>query len=514
MQHASEKHQPKAEAKAPDPEAELVDEIAEFDRDPLGYVMFAFPWGEGELAGHTGPLDWQRDVLVAIRDGMSPDRALRIAIASGHGIGKSALVSWIILWSISTCVDTIGVVTANTGDQLKLKTWVQLGKWHRLSINAHWFEVTAKAIFSTDPEHAATWRIDAVTWNETRTEAFAGLHNEGKRIVLLYDEASGIPDSIWDVSTGALTDQNTEIIWTAFGNPTRNVGRFRECFPGGRFAHRWNPKQIDSRDVPITNKAEIAEWEADYGEDSDFFRVRVKGVFPKAGTSQFISSELVSAAADPKRDAEVTLYDPLVMGVDVARFGDDQTVFRFRRGRDARSIKPMKFRGLDTMQIAARVAEAYARYQPDAIFIDNGGFGAGVVDRCNYLHLPALGIDFGASPDNEIKGRESGIWYYNKRAEMWGAMRDWLSGGMIDDDPELVADLPAVEYGYAMKNARDCIALEKKEHMKARGLSSPDNGDALALTFAHPVAPADQRHKYGNQAGSGHQYEYDPMAQR
>src|SRR5690242_12160382 len=118
-----------------DPEAELVEEIASFDRDPLGYVMFAFPWGEGELAEHQGPLEWQRDVLISIRDGLSPDRALRIAIASGHGIGKSALVSWIILWSISTCVDTIGVVTANTGDQLKQKTWVQLAKWHRLSIN-------------------------------------------------------------------------------------------------------------------------------------------------------------------------------------------------------------------------------------------------------------------------------------------------------------------------------------------------------------------------------------------
>lgn len=504
--------QPASVSKGSDPEVVLVESIAGFDRDPLGFVLFAFDWGQGELAGHDGPLDWQRDVLVAIGSGVSPDRALRLAIASGHGIGKSALVSWIILWAMSTCVDTIGVVTANTGDQLKQKTWVQLSKWHRLSINAHWFAVTSKAIFSVDPEHEKTWRIDAVTWNETRTEAFAGLHNEGKRIVLLYDEASGIPDVIWDVSTGALTDMNTEILWTAFGNPTRNIGRFRECFAGGRFQHRWNPRQIDSRDVPITNKAEIAEWIQDYGEDSDFVRVRVKGVFPRAGTTQFISSELVRGASDPTRDCDVTLLDPLVMGVDVARFGDDKTVFRFRRGRDARSIKPMKYRGLDTMQVAARIAEVYALYKPDAIFIDNGGFGAGVVDRCNYLHLPVLGIDFGAEPDREMQGRETGIWYYNKRAEMWGMMRDWLPGGMIDDDADLAADLPAVEYGYALKHGRDSIVLEKKEHMKARGLASPDDGDALALTFAHPVAPTDQSHKYGPRAGAHHQYDYDPMA--
>jgi hypothetical protein len=503
--------QPVNAPKANDPEAELVEAIAGFDKDPLGFVLFAFDWGQGELAGHEGPLDWQREILIEISNGLSPDRALRLAVASGHGIGKSALVSWIILWAMSTCVDTIGVVTANTGDQLKQKTWVQLSKWHRLSINSHWFAVTSKAIFSVDPEHEKTWRIDAVTWNETRTEAFAGLHNEGKRIVLLYDEASGIPDVIWDVSTGALTDKNTEIIWPAFGNPTRNIGRFRECFAGGRFHHRWSNRQIDSRNVSITNKAEIAEWIEDYGEDSDFVRVRVRGIFPRAGTSQFISSDLVNAASDPNRDVDVSLYDALVMGVDVARFGDDKTVFRFRRGRDGRSIKPLKFRGLDTMQVAARVAEAFAIYKPDAIFIDNGGFGAGVVDRCNYLHLPVLGIDFGSSPDREIQGRESGVWYYNKRAEMWGAMREWLVGGAIDNDEELKADLPAVEYGYSLKGSRDCIVLEKKEHMKARGLSSPDDGDALALTFAHPVAATDQRDKYGPRAGMGHQYEYDPL---
>lgn len=504
--------QPVNASKPSDPEGELVEAIAAYDHDPLGFVLFAFEWGEGELAGHDGPLEWQRDVLVSIGNGVSPARALRVAIASGHGIGKSALVSWIILWAMSTCVDTIGVVTANTGDQLKQKTWVQLSKWHRLSINAHWFAVTTKAIFSVDPDHEKTWRIDAVTWNEARTEAFAGLHNEGKRIVLLYDEASGIPDVIWDVSTGALTDMNTEIIWTAFGNPTRNVGRFRECFAGGRFHHRWDNRQIDSRQVSITNKAEIAEWATDYGEDSDFFRVRVRGVFPRAGTTQFISSDVVAAAAHPDRDMDVTLLDPLIMGVDVARFGDDKTVFRFRRGRDGRSIKPIKYSGLDTMQVAARVAEAFNLYQPDAIFIDNGGFGAGVVDRCNYLHLPVLGIDFGSKPDREIQSKESGIWYFNKRAEMWGAMRDWLAGGMIDDDKDLAADLPAVEYGYALKDGHDCIALEKKEHMKKRGLASPDDGDALALTFAHPVAPADQRHKYGSRSAGQHQFEYDPMA--
>jgi hypothetical protein len=261
----------------------------------------------------------------------------------------------------------------------------------------------------------------------------------------------------------------------------------------------------------MSDKKQIQEWIDTYTMDSDFVRVRVLSEFPRAGATQFISSALVEGAADTARDMEVGVNDALVLGVDVARFGDDKTVFRFRRGRDARSIRPLKFRGLDTMQVAARIAEANERWHPDAIFIDNGGFGAGVVDRCNYLKLPVLGINFGASPDREIQGREQGIWYYNKRAEMWGAMKEWLAGGMIDNDPELVADLPAVEYGYAMRDSRDCVVLEKKEHMKARGLSSPDDGDALALTFAHPVDATPQGYKYAPGGQANFSAAYDPM---
>ena len=114
------------------------------------------------------------------------------------------------------------------------------------------------------------------------------MHNQGKRIIALFDEASSIPDVIWETTEGALTDKDTEIIWGVFGNPTRNTGRFRECFAGGRFQHRWQPRQVDSRTARLTNKEEIAEWINDYGEDSDFVRVRVKGIFPRAGSMQFV----------------------------------------------------------------------------------------------------------------------------------------------------------------------------------------------------------------------------------
>ena len=203
-------------------EQQLVDDIAGFTHDPLGFVLYAYPWGSGELRDHAGPRAWQRRKLDEIgkmlRAGGSIGDAIQIAISSGHGIGKSALVSWVIYWAMATHEDCRGVVTANTEKQLTTKTWAELAKWHRLAICSHWFELTATALFARDPQHQKTWRIDMVPWSEKNTEAFAGLHNQGRRVLLVFDEASAIPDVIWEVSEGALTDADTEILWLAFGS--------------------------------------------------------------------------------------------------------------------------------------------------------------------------------------------------------------------------------------------------------------------------------------------------------
>lgn len=491
-------------------EADLIELIASTSKDPLLFVKRAFPWKEpGELAEHEGPDVWQTEILTNIRDGLLDiNKAIQIAVASGHGPGKSALVSWVILWALSTHEDTRGVVTANTETQLRTKTWAELARWHRLFIARHWFSFTATSIYSVDPAHEKTWRIDAIAWSERNTEAFAGLHNQGKRIVVLFDEASAIPDIIWETTEGALTDRETEIIWGCFGNPTRNTGRFRECF--GRFRHRWITKQVDSRTARLTNKAQIAQWIKDYGEDSDFVRVRVRGVFPRAGSMQFISSEVAEGAASEEREAAHHISDPRVMGVDVARFGDDQTVICIRIGRDARSIPAIKLRGADTMHVAARIVEEAQRHRVDAIFVDGGGVGGGVVDRLRYLRQPVFEVQFGGKPDRSSSTQEGATVYFNKRAEIWGTMRDWLAGGTIPDDPELIADLTGVEYGYTLKDGKDAIQLERKADMKKRGLASPDNGDALALTFSYPVQHSD--HTQALQTGSMHQYEFDPYA--
>jgi hypothetical protein len=175
---------------------DFIESLASFSKDPLGFVLWAFPWGEpGELEKFRGPEEWQVRILLDLGAGLiSISGAIRLARTSGHGIGKSALVAWIILWAMSTLEDTVGVVTANTETQLKTKTWVQVAKWYRLCLTREMFKMTATALFSNDPEHERTWRMDMVPWSERNTEAFAGLHNKGKRILLVFDEASAIPD--------------------------------------------------------------------------------------------------------------------------------------------------------------------------------------------------------------------------------------------------------------------------------------------------------------------------------
>lgn len=496
---------PDVTATAADPRSALIAEIAACTHDPLRFVMRMFPWGEpGQLAHHNGPRVWQAKVLRRIgerlRAGASAQEAIRMAVASGHGIGKSALVSWVILWALATKPHARGVVTANTDTQLRTKTWPEVSKWAALAlfqrVGDPWFTVTATAVYSTEAEK--TWRVDAVPWSNNNTEAFAGLHNEGSRVLLIFDEASAISDKIWEVSEGALTDANTEILWMVFGNPTKNAGRFRECF--GRLAHRWEHEQIDSRTVEGTNRAQLNEWVQDYGEDSDFVRVRVRGVFPRAGSMQFIPSDVVERAT--RCEVVATLQDAVILGVDVARFGDDESVICMRRGRDARNWTWEKHRGLDTMQLAHRVGAVITRERPDAVFVDETGVGAGVVDKLRELGHKVIGVNNGASADHVTVDAEACA---NKGAECWAAMRTWLkTGGAIPDDPDLRAQLEGREFGY---NVHGAIVLERKDDMKKRGLASPDRADALALTFAYPVGAR----KPDRDRPSGQPKRYDPL---
>lgn len=474
-------------ATKPNPLLDLAQQIGDFTHDPLKHAMFAYPWGSGVLAGVEGPRQWQVDVMEDIREHLEDPETrhtpLRLARASGHGIGKSALIAMLVKWGLDTCDDCKIIVTANTESQLLTKTSPEIMKWHNLAITRDWFKASATKLASIVSGHSENWRCDLVTWSKDNTEAFQGLHNKGKRIIVIYDEASGIDAKVWEVTLGALTDEDTEIIWLAFGNPTQNTGGFRECF--GKHRNLWKSEQIDSRTVEGTNKAYLDEVVETYGVDSDIVKVRVRGMFPSTSSLQFISSAHVEEAR--KRDVPVDRSDPLVIGVDVARFGDDSSTIYFRRGRDARSIKPLRFHGLDTMELASRVAEQQRLHKADMVCVDGGGVGGGVVDRLKQMQVPVAEVQFGGKPLGHMRLPEK---VANRRAEMWAIMREWLPGGMISDDQTLADDLVGVEYGFKIVDGVDAILLEKKEHMKARGLASPDDGDGLALTFAVPVLPS------------------------
>jgi hypothetical protein len=498
----------KAPAAKTEFERRLAEEVAEYTHDPLGFALFAWPWGEPDtpLADFDEPMQWQAEILEdlgeRLRAGM-PDQqaigmamvAIQVAVKSGHGVGKSALLGMLSGWAMSTCPDTRGVITAGTEAQLDTKTQPEIAKWFRMMICGHWFEVKASKIFAK--ERPESWRLDFIPWNEKRPEAFAGLHNHGRRIFVLVDEASQVARIILETLMGALTDADTEIILVLFGNPTRNDGVFFECF--NRERHRWIGKTVDSRNVPITNKEQIAQWIADYGEDSDFVRVRVRGEFPRAGTNQLISMEAVHAA---RTRTHRMARSPFVIGVDPARFGEDESVITLREGDQ---VHPQICRReLGLMDLAGLVSDQIVRFTPEAVFVDEIGMGAGVVDRLRQLgHKMVHGVVSSAPASDRSL-------YINLNAEMWGRMGDWIARtGIIPDDPELAQQLVSRQYGY---DAQNRIQLEKKADMKKRGLSSPDRADSLALTFAMRLPAADiidaRRRKAQERRGRGG---YDPF---
>ncbi len=469
----------------------LAKDMGKLASDPYKWVMYAYDWNHGLLEGFKQPDDWQAEILDrwghAIRkngfDGVHAVDPLQFATSSGHGIGKSALTAWIAGFIMSTRPYCSGVITANTHQQLKTKTWSELIKWNNLSITGHWFKfLTSSSLRMHHVDYPQNWKLDGVTCVKENSESFAGLHAANSTPFFIFDEASGIPDIIWEVAEGGLTDG--EPFWFTFGNPTQPSGRFFECF--NRQKHRWSTRQIDSRTVKITNKKKIQEWLEDWGEDSDFFRVRVRGLFPRSGSSQIISSQDVFNATRRELKIEDFKDFPRLLGVDVARFGEDESVIVQRQGMKVYS--PQSFRKIDTQDLASRTALMIEEWKPDAVFIDGVGVGAGVIDRLNSLGYRNLIIEVQAS------GKAADKKYANKTSECWGKMAEWFKKDVeIPDCNELVGQLTSRQYGF---NVREQIQLERKGDAKKRGLSSPDRADALALTFAENV-----RHK--NDKGGG-----------
>jgi hypothetical protein len=462
--------------------------------NPLAFVMFAFPWGQPgtPLEHFKGPRKWQREVLTHIADHITQNKGqldfntLRHAVSSGRGIGKSALVSWITIWMLSTRIGSTTIISANSESQLRSVTWAEITKWLAMALNSHWFEVSATRLMPAKwltelverdlKKGTRYWGVEGRLWSAENPDAYAGVHNfDG--VLVVFDEASGIDDSIWAVTSGFFTENTPNRFWMAFSNPRRNTGYFYEAFNSKR--EFWTTKVVDARTVEGTDKQVYQQIIDEYGADSSQAHVEVYGQFPSEGDDQFISASLVDEAM--KRPKYQDQSAPIVIGVDPARFGADATVIAIRQGRDIIAIQ--RHRGDDTMTVVGHVIEAIEEYKPALVVIDEGGLGAGIVDRLKEQRYKIKGVNFGNKSSNPVM-------YGNKRAEMWGKMKDWLKTASIPLDRFLKTDLISP----MMKpDSKGTIFLESKKDMKARGLASPDAADAICVTFAFPVAHREAR---------------------
>lgn len=439
-------------------QAKVAGYVAEtFHDDPIGYCQAVLGFE---------PDVWQQAILGSLK------LHRRIAVRSGHGVGKTRLAASAIHWFMATRGYPRIRCTANTEKQIMSVLWAELATVHREAKNRDLFDYskTSFRIKSAPETHFA----EAIAWSEENSEAFAGIHAEN--VLYIFDEASAIPEIIWEVAQGAMTSDKAR--WLVLGNPTRNTGKFFECFgknkweEGDTDTSKWHTTTVSCFDSKRGNMPQyIAEIEREYGKNSDPYRVRVLGQPPLQSESQFISVEIVDEAIH--RRAITLPHEPRILGVDVARFGEDRSVLVERKGSLAKIVS--RVHGQDTMQIVGQIINALNEAQKkepfDYICVDAIGIGAGVYDRLkeqNYKNVLAVNVGEKARTTN----------MKNLRAELWQRTKDWLKEGQIEE--AFKDDLIGPMYSF---DSSGRLVIERKEDMKRRGLASPDIADALSMTF-------------------------------
>lgn len=408
-----------------------------------------------------------------------------------HNSCCMSLITW---WLLITRSHSKGTITANTWTQLDTKTRPEIEKWYgRLRGCKDWFLIQERGIYHK--QHYATWFCSIQPWDESNPEAFAGQHNRESTNFIIFDEGSAVADVIWEFADKAMRDG--EPFFFAYGNPTRNKGKFYEiCFGGERAA--WDSKSIDARTSRFPNQSEIQRDIEKYGLDSDEIKVHVLGLPPSQSEDQLIPRATVEGAQ--QRQISPLPTDPLIAGVDVPDGGSAWFVVRFRRGLSARPgplvPEPIRVAGskITREQMIARLAMVLTDRDPcrrvSAMFVDKA-FGSPIVERLHMMeHRNVFEVGFGDdSPEIVLPGKKRR--FANQRAYMWNEMKDWLSRGCIDaNDKKLLVDLTAPGFHF-QRSGDGAMVLESKADMQKRGQPSPDDGDALCCTWAMPVAALD-----------------------
>lgn len=447
------------------------------------------------------PDPWQEEALEAY------PHVARLALKACKGPGKTAVLAW-IAWNfmLTRRHPMIGATSVN-GDNLRANLWTELARWRSgCELLESLFEMTKTEIFSR--EHRATWKLEARTWAKDADatqigNALAGVH--AKYVMWLGDESGDYPDAIMPVMEGIFAGSPLEAHIIQAGNPLKLAGPlYRACTSA---AALWRVIEItgDPDDPKRSSRISIEharEQIAQYGRDNPWVLVNIFGQFPPSSVNALLGPDDLSRAMGRQyRDSDIG-HAARVLGVDVARFGDDASVVFPRQGLIA--SMPQVWRNVDTFQGAGGVAAKARDWKADAVFIDeSGGYGAGWIDAMRQLGHQPIGVQFAGRP-NDMR-------YANKRAEMYFLMADWIkSSGCLPQVPELTQALTQITYSFQ----RDRLLLEDKAQLKTRIGLSPDHADALALTFAQPVMPKEQRFDVAAlQPWQRRPAEYDPFAE-
>lgn len=424
--------------------------------DPVSFVT--------EVLG-AKPLPWQIKFLEAIARGER-----RISVRAGHGVGKSTVCSWALIWHMVTRYPQKSVVTAPTASQLFDALFSELKAWINKLPPAlqELFDVFSDRInMKASPESSF---ISARTSSADRPEALAGVHSE--HVLLVVDEASAIPESVFEAAAGSMSGHSATTI--LISNPTRNSGLFYKTHH--ELAADWFKIHVSCVDNPLVSSDFVRQIKATYGEESNAFRIRVLGEFALADSDTLIPASLVDAAR--LRDVPTSSADALVYGVDVARFGTDRTALCKRRGNVVLEIK--SWGGLDLMQTVGQVVNEAKKDKPEEICIDTIGLGSGVADRLREMGYNVR--DVNVSESSAMNPNANKL-----RDELWLSVKSWLETKTVKlpFDETLRHELVAPRYTFTSSGK---IVVESKDSLRKRGMRSPDLADSLCLTFSGAAA--------------------------
>jgi phage terminase large subunit len=434
----------------------FIEFIELYGDDPVGFVK--------NVLG-AQPQPWQEEFLKKIARGER-----RISVRAGHGVGKSTACSWALIWHMSCRYPQKSIVTAPTASQLFDALFAELKSWlNKLPpVLKESFEVFSdKITFKAAPESSF---ISARTSSSERPEALAGVHSE--HVLLVVDEASAVPESVFEAAAGSMSGHSATTI--LISNPTRNSGLFYKTHHD--LAADWNRMHVSCVDNPLVAEDFVRQIEATYGRDSNAFRIRVLGEFALGDDDTLIPADLVDSAMN--RDITVPANEPMIYGVDVARYGTDRTALCKRRGNVVIEIK--SWGGLDLMQTVGVIVNEAKMDSPEEICVDTIGLGGGVADRLREMGFNVRDVNVSESTAMNPNA-------HRLRDELWMAVKEWLTTRAVKlpKDDELRHELVAPRYTF-QSNGK--LLVESKDSMRKRKMRSPDKADSVCLTFSSTAA--------------------------